>query len=60
MLYLHLHEFLPAATARGLPWHVRAVITRNCGERAWDVLRRAMDWLDEDFTTCAALLDAAS
>lgn len=33
VFYLHLHEFLPAETAHEVPWHVRKVITRRCGNR---------------------------
>jgi hypothetical protein len=56
LVYLHLHEFLPAETASGLPWPLRKVLTRNCGQPAWDVLDRALDRLGGRFTTCAELL----
>ncbi|KPK65059.1 MAG: hypothetical protein AMK73_04020, partial [Planctomycetes bacterium SM23_32] len=57
LIYLHLHEFLPAETAAVLPVRLRAVLTRNCGEDAWEVLDRALDVLDAEFATCAEMLD---
>jgi len=56
LVYLHLHEFLPAETAGCLPAPLRWVLTRNCGERAWDILDRALDILDAEFTTCREIL----
>jgi hypothetical protein len=56
MLYLHLHEFLPAETASCLPPHLRWTLTRNCGRKAWDVLARAVDALAAPMTTCAEIL----
>jgi hypothetical protein len=56
MIYLHLHEFLPADTVRGLGPPLRYLLTRNCGEPAWGVLDRALDALHAEFTTCSAIL----
>jgi len=56
LVYLHLHEFLPAKTAHVLPAPMRRVLTRNCGEPAWDILDRALDALDAEFTVCSAIL----
>jgi hypothetical protein len=53
MFYLHLHEFLPRETAAGLsPW-VRLVLTRNCGDRAWRILDRALDRMSNECITCS-------
>jgi len=60
MLYIHLHEFLPAETASVLPVHLRALLTRNCGERAWQILERCLDQLDCEFATCAELVAEAT
>jgi hypothetical protein len=57
MLYLHLHEFLPAETAACLPAPVRWLLTRNCGEAAWPILDRAMDALGAQFVACRELLE---
>jgi len=57
LIYLHLHEFLPPETAIGLPWPLRSVLTRNCGEAAWDVLDRALGQLNAECTTCASILN---
>ncbi|MFO8007759.1 MAG: polysaccharide deacetylase family protein [Candidatus Brocadiia bacterium] len=57
LIYLHLHEFLPAETASCLPVPLRAVLTRNCGDSAWEILDRALDALDCEFTTCEQLLN---
>jgi len=59
LLYLHLHEFLPPETAQGLPTPLRHLLTRNCGEPAWDILDRALDRLDGEFATCRELIDGA-
>jgi len=56
LLYLHLHEFLPAQTASCLPSQLRWTLTRNCGRRAWDVLDRAVDAMGGRMTTCADVL----
>ena len=58
IVYLHLHEFLPAETASCLPLHLRHVLTRNCGEPAWDVLDRALDALGAEVTTCCDVLES--
>jgi len=57
LMYLHLHEFLPAETAACLPLRTRRVLTRNCGEPAWDILDRALETLGGEFTTCRCLLE---
>ncbi|MFO7955622.1 MAG: polysaccharide deacetylase family protein [Candidatus Brocadiia bacterium] len=59
LMYLHLHEFLPAETASCLPTHLRRLLTRNCGERAWGILDRALDTLGGELTTCRSILEAA-
>jgi hypothetical protein len=59
LIYLHLHEFLPGETASCLPTHLRHLLTRNCGERAWGILDRALEALGGEFTTCRALLKRA-
>jgi peptidoglycan/xylan/chitin deacetylase (PgdA/CDA1 family) len=56
VFYLHLHEFLPRATAGALRPALRPVLTRNCGERAWGLLRRALAPHAARFATCAAYL----
>jgi peptidoglycan/xylan/chitin deacetylase (PgdA/CDA1 family) len=58
LIYLHLHEFLPAESARVLARPLRELLTRNCGTAAWDVLDRALGALDAEFTTCADMLPA--
>jgi hypothetical protein len=55
LMYLHLHEFLPAETARGLPAHLRPVLTHNCGRKAWGVLEHALDRLDGELVCCRDL-----
>ena len=57
LVYLHLHEFLAAETARCLSAPLRHVLTRNCGERAWGILDGALARLGAEFTTCGELLD---
>jgi peptidoglycan/xylan/chitin deacetylase (PgdA/CDA1 family) len=57
LIYLHLHEFLPAATAGSLPPGLRWLLTRNCGEPAWDVLDRALEALGCNFATCSDIID---
>lgn len=59
LMYLHLHEFLPAETGACLPLHLRRLLTRNCGEPAWGILDRALDALGGEFTTCRSILEAA-
>jgi hypothetical protein len=56
VIYMHLHEFLPAETASCLPAPLRPALTRNCGERAWDILDAALEKLDTEFTTCRDVL----
>ena len=56
MFYLHLHEFLPPETAARLKTPLRWMLTRNCGEAAWDILRRALDRLDGEWITCSEYL----
>lgn len=57
LLYLHLHEFLPAETASVLPAPLRPVLTRNCGEAAWGILDEALEALDGEFATCSEILN---
>ncbi len=56
LIYLHLHEFLPAETASCLPLPLRRVLTRNCGEAAWRILEEALERLDAQFITCREML----
>ncbi len=56
VFYFHLHEFLPRRTAGALRPALRPVLTRNCGERAWSILRRALAPHAARFATCAAYL----
>jgi peptidoglycan/xylan/chitin deacetylase (PgdA/CDA1 family) len=56
LIYLHLHDFLPAETASCLPLPLRRLLTRNCGERAWAILDRSLDALSAEFTTCGDML----
>jgi hypothetical protein len=56
LMYLHLHEFLPAETASCLPLPLRRVLTRNCGEAAWGILDRSLDALAAEFTACKDIL----
>lgn len=60
LLYLHLHEFLPADTASCLPLPLRWLLTRNCGEAAWRILDEALEALDAEFITCGDMLDACA
>ena len=56
LLYLHLHEFLPPETGNVLPRLLRKGLTRNCGCMAWEILARAFDVWDVQFTCCRELL----
>lgn len=56
LVYLHLHDFLPAESASCLPMPLREVLARNCGGAAWGILERALQALDADFTTCSEVL----
>jgi peptidoglycan/xylan/chitin deacetylase (PgdA/CDA1 family) len=58
MIYLHLHEFLPADTAGALAPGLRSVLTRNCGEAAWDILDRALSRMDGSFVPCREILES--
>lgn len=58
LIYLHLHEFLPAETASCLPLPLRRILTRNCGEPAWRIFEETVERLDAEFTTCREILDA--
>ena len=60
MLYIHLHEFLPAETASVMPFHLRSLLTRNCGERAWGILEQCLDALDCEFATCTEIMNEAT
>jgi hypothetical protein len=57
LIYLHLHEFLPAETAACLPMPLRSVLSRNCGDVAWRILDEALHALDGHYTTCREILD---
>jgi len=56
ILYLHLHEFLPADAARVLPLGWRLALTRNCGDKAWRILERLLAARQGDFVTCSEYL----
>jgi hypothetical protein len=57
MFYMHLHEMLPAETAACLNWWTRVPLTRNCGERAWKILNRALDRFSGEWVTCRKFLE---
>jgi len=59
MLYIHFHEFLPADSASVLPGPLRAVLSHNCGEKAWEILNRALDAISCEFMTCREMLEEA-
>jgi len=59
LLYLHLHEFLPAETASCLPFALRRLLTRHCGEAAWGILDQALGALHAEFTTCREVLSGS-
>jgi hypothetical protein len=60
LIYLHLHEFLPAETARCLPLPLRRLLTRNCGEEAWRILDKALAALEGQYVACTDMLVSAT
>lgn len=56
MMYLHLHEFLPAEAAGSMSALLSTLLTRNCGEAAWGILRRALDRLKGEWMTCSGYI----
>ena len=57
LFYMHLHEFLPAETACVLPAHLRGALTRNCGEKAWEIMDRALEKTGAEYTSCWNLIE---
>jgi peptidoglycan/xylan/chitin deacetylase (PgdA/CDA1 family) len=56
MFYFHLHEFLPPETAGRVNPLLRPLLTRHCGERAWELLGAALDRIPGERVTCSRWL----